>query len=94
MPGFLDPMDTYALTRTVKGYSSGTRVNVQNLTKHHTVFISIYATKEVIEVAADDIVKLRPRYRIVAINKDKENRRERLLRELTQFSQELPGGYR
>lgn len=55
--------DKYALTRTVQGYSSGTRVDVMNFTKAHTVFISVVATKEVLEVSQDDIVKLRPRKR-------------------------------
>ena len=55
--------DSYALTRTVEGYSSGTRVDVMNFTKSNTVFISVLATKEVLEVAKDDIVKLRPRKR-------------------------------
>lgn len=55
--------DQYALAVTVKSYSAGTRVQVLNFTKANTVFISVLATKEVLEVSQDDIVKLRPRVR-------------------------------
>jgi hypothetical protein len=59
--------DQFALTTTVGGYSAGTRVDVLNFTKSKTVFVSIRATKEVLEIATDDVVKLRPRSRIVEV---------------------------
>jgi hypothetical protein len=68
MPAFLASMDTYALATTVQGYSSGTRCELLNYTKAHTAFVSIFATKEVLEVSQDDIVRLRPRYRIVTVD--------------------------
>jgi len=55
--------DQYTLTTTVKSYSPGTRVQVLNFTKSNTVFISVLASKEVLEVTQDDIVRLRPRVR-------------------------------
>ena len=59
----------YALTKTVHGYSSGTRCEAMNFTKAHTVFVSILATKEVIEVSVDDVVKLRDRAQVVTLGK-------------------------
>jgi hypothetical protein len=68
MPGFLGKIDQYALTTTVQSYSSGTRVELLNYTKAHTAFVSVIATKEVLEVSTDDIVRLRPRHRIVEVS--------------------------
>jgi hypothetical protein len=58
--------DEYALTRTVRGYSAGTRVDLMNYTKAHTAFVSVLSTKEVLEISQDDIVRLRPRKRAYA----------------------------
>ena len=59
--------DTYALTKTVGSYSSGTRCEVMNFTRAHTAFVSIFATKEVIEVSIDDVVKLRNRAQVITL---------------------------
>ena len=55
----------HALATTVASYSPGTRVVVLNKTKANTVFVSVLATKEVLEISMDDLVKLRPRVRFV-----------------------------
>jgi hypothetical protein len=60
----------YALATTVGSYSPGTRCEVMNFTKANTVFISILSSKEVLEVATDDVVKLRDRAIIVRVGPD------------------------
>jgi hypothetical protein len=60
-------MDQYALTTTVQSYSSGTRVEVLNFTKANTVFVSVVATKEVIEISTDELVKLRNRAQVIEV---------------------------
>jgi hypothetical protein len=77
MPAFLHLQDQWALTRTVKGYSSGTRVDLLNFTKANTAFISVISTREVLEVTRDDIVKLRDRHRIVPAENSRDRRRKR-----------------
>ena len=90
----LEAVDTFALTTTVKSYSPGTRVDLLNYTKANTAFVSVIATKEVLEVSQDDIVKLRSRTTIVDIETQTKNRQQKALRRLTRMSQQVEGGYR
>lgn len=59
--------NTYCLRKTYGGYSPGTRVELLNYTKANTCFVSVFATKEVIEIPSDELVRLRPRVREYAV---------------------------
>ena len=53
----------HVLRKTYGGYSPGTRVEVLNHTKANTVFVSVIASKEVLEIPVDELVQLRVRVR-------------------------------
>lgn len=71
----------YALTKTVEGYSPGTRVTLLNFTKARTAFIQVECKdREVLEVATTDIVKLRERVKVVTLAEENHKQRYARLR--------------
>jgi hypothetical protein len=70
---------TCALTKTVGSYSSGTRVELLNYTKANTAFVSVIATKEVLEITQDELVVLRSKTTTVKFAEENHKQRYRRL---------------
>lgn len=67
----------HCLRKTYDGYSPGTRVTVMNFTKANSVFVSVNATKEVIEIPVDELIELRQRTQVVSETSSRQRRRDK-----------------